>query len=117
MVTRCVLGEESEGSYDPATIATADNPCCANAAIPMPLEVHNIPANNDGACRKSTHCGETQRGVLRGKIMVNIHEDTKASNRQGNTEGDEREPEPRSVGEICCDDAQCEGCGKRRDGV
>ena len=83
----------------------------------MPLEIHNVPANDQGTCRISAHCGETQRGVLSRKSMVHVHEDTKTRNRQRDTKSYERESEPHSVGEIGRDHAERERCGKRRDGV
>lgn len=116
-----VLDEEGKGGDDAAAVAEADDPGGADGAVGVAgagqVEVHHVPAEDDGAGGKGAHGDEADGKVLHGEGAVDGEEDGEAGDDQHGAEEDEGEAEARVVGRERGDEAEGQGGGHGRHRV
>lgn len=81
------------------------------------VEVHDVPAYDDGSSRKCAHGDQADAQVLNGEEVVDAEKDGETSDDERRAEEDEGEPETRIVGCIRCDETKGQCCGDRGHGV
>lgn len=106
MVQRSVSSEERECSNDPPSVPEPDHPRAPNTSFRVALQIHNVPADDNGAGGERTHGDETDPRILGRESMVHIHEDGEANDCEGNAEGDEGAAEAAAVGKVSDHEAE-----------
>ncbi|MCJ1423888.1 hypothetical protein MMC29_001773 [Sticta canariensis] len=106
----CVLDEEREGSNDTANVAEANDPGGADDAVGVTIagnvEVHDVPADDDGTRGKDTHGNEADGQVLDGKGVVDGEKDGEAGDGEDGAKDNEGEAETRVVGHVRFDEKE-----------
>lgn len=59
MIKRSIFGQEAESRYDAAGIAETNHPRAANASFHVSVQVHDVPADDDGTGGEAAHGNET----------------------------------------------------------
>lgn len=116
-----VLDEEGEGGDDATRVAEADHPGGADdalgVAVAREVEVHDVPADDDGTGGKGAHGDEADTEVLRREVVVHGYEDGEPGRCEYAAEQDEGEAESCVVGRVRSDEAKGHCGGKWRHGV
>lgn len=120
-ITGCVLDEEREGSNDTADVAEANDPGGTDGAVGVTIagnvEVHDVPADDNGTRGKDTHGDEADGQVLDGEGVLDGEKDGKADDGEDDAEEDEGEAETRVVGHVRYDEKQSKSGGDGGHGV
>lgn len=112
-----VLDEEGKGGDDAAGVAEADDPGGADGALRVvvarKVEVHDVPADDDGSRGKGAHGHEADGQILDGEGVVDGEEDGEPRDDEHGAEEDEGEAETGVIGRVRRDEAegQCRGDG------
>ena len=117
MIARGIGREERKGRHHAARIAEANHPRRADAALGVAVQVHDVPAHDDGPGGEGAHGDEAQAGVLGREGVAHVHQDGEAGDEEPGAECDEGEAEARSVGQVGRDQAEGQGGGDGGDGV
>lgn len=68
----CVGRKESVGCNDAAGISKTNEERCSNTPLDVSLEIHDVPAYDDGTSSKSPHCDQVKTRILNSEVFVVI---------------------------------------------
>ena len=59
MVRGSIFGQEAESRHNPTRIPEANHPRAADASFRVPVQVHDVPADDDGTGGEAAHGDKT----------------------------------------------------------
>lgn len=114
-----VVVHEAEDCNDTTCVTDTDDPAGADTALLVTVQVHQSPADDDGAGAEGTHGDEADAEVLGGEVAGTVlgqHESQTDDDEQVSKEN-EWVAEVQAVGEVGCENAESESSGKGRHAV
>lgn len=76
MVQRRITSHKTPSRNDTPNVSKTDNPSTAKSSVKITIEIHDIPTDGDGQCRKSSHSDKNNSSILHWNIIVYVEENT-----------------------------------------
>ena len=100
MVKRSILGQEAKSRHEPTGVPEANHPRAADASVRVTVQVHDVPADDDGTGGEAAHRDQTDAEVSHVETPMGRQQDREAGRGEQEAQEDEWESEAEAVGQV-----------------